>query len=181
LLTYQQGTAGFTYPRPLFEDCASCHRDYHESVFVSSPGGALCDNCHGDVGWLPASYGIARHNDEASYELTGSHLATPCVACHFNSELGQDQVTFRFAEQECISCHTVDNPHGDQFADDLCSSCHVTESFQLVSFDHDETSFPLDGEHDSVPCVSCHEQTVQADGSVFTRFKPVGTECKDCH
>jgi hypothetical protein len=180
-LVYQRGTEGFTYPRPLFDNCTSCHRDYHEAVFSGSPGGAVCDNCHDDVAWLPTSYGIARHNEDSSYELTGSHLATPCGDCHVNPDLGHDRLTFRFEGQECISCHAADNPHGDQFADDLCSSCHATDSFLVVSFDHAATRFPLDGQHDWVPCVSCHEQTVLEDGSVFTRFKPVGTQCKDCH
>ena len=116
-----------------------------------------------------------------TYPLTGAHIATPCLACHLSPVLGHERVTFRFADQGCISCHAEDNPHGDQFEDDLCSSCHVTESFRLVTFDHSDTRFPLDGEHSSVSCVSCHEQVPQTDGSVLTRFKPLGTDCKDCH
>lgn len=180
-LTYQRGTERFTYARPLVEDCTSCHRDYHDGVFADRRGGALCDDCHGEVEWLPTSFGIARHNEEASYQLTGAHVATPCVACHLDPELGHDRVTFRFADNACVSCHAEDNPHGDQFEDVACSSCHVTESFRSVVFDHTETRFPLDGEHSSVPCVACHEQVAQDDGSVLTRFKPLGTDCKDCH
>ncbi len=170
-----------TYPRPIAKDCLSCHRDYHETVFTETTGGSVCSSCHGEEAWLPASYDIERHNRESEYELTGAHLAVPCVTCHDRATGSNRKQQFRIDRQDCRSCHDPEDPHAEQFADVGCETCHDTDSFAVTTFDHDATRYPLDGAHRQVPCASCHREERGSEGSMVLRYKPLGTECTDCH
>jgi predicted CXXCH cytochrome family protein len=94
--------------------------------------------------------------------------------------------TFAFAELSCESCHTPDNPHGDQFADaqgtTACVDCHITEGWiRGIDFDHDETAFPLKGLHMTVDCASCHTSQPDADGRAVQQFRGLATNCEGCH
>jgi len=92
---------------------------------------------------------------------------------------------FAALPDDCMSCHENDSPHQGQFAESVlgpaCEECHTTERFTLDEFDHSRTSFPLDGAHIEVACADCHVQETAADGSLFTRFFPLSTECSACH
>ena len=179
-IEFTASSAGKLYPTPFAADCLSCHRDYHQSAFEQIPGGLICDNCHGEQKWMPASYDIDRHNRETDFVLNGAHLAVPCFRCHENPELGQETREFAFESQECTVCHRRDDPHGGQFTDVPCTQCHDTRSFEIAAFDHAATRYPLDGAHRSVPCGGCHFEETSA-GIAFVRYAPLGTECRDCH
>ncbi len=267
-ISFQRGTRGKAYPHPEASQCQSCHVDYHDGVFTDNVDGAECTSCHNENGWQPSSFDIDRHNEQSRFELTGAHLATPCVACHENPTLGHIGPEFQFERLDCESCHEADSKHKSQFADTLgittCENCHVTEvwtdvtfdhettkfpllgahaaqtceschtnssrlqldfevyadsttihytgldfacatchsdddphegqfneatcntchdevSFLIAAFDHDSTNFPLTGGHETVACVSCHKSETSAEGNTFARFKPLGTQCEDCH
>jgi hypothetical protein len=169
------------YPRPVGTTCQSCHTDSHEGAFRTSPGGSACDNCHTQDAWVPTAYDVARHNKDTRYRLEGAHAATPCFACHHNAALGQQALTFRLPDQDCLSCHRATDPHGDQFPGRACDECHDTRAFTIRSFDHSRTRYPLDGAHRKVPCASCHPQVPGPDGRPMRRFRPLGTTCEDCH
>jgi hypothetical protein len=67
------------------------------------------------------------------------------------------------------------NPHGPLKIP--CENCHSTAAWkpirQAPEFSHDrQTTFPLRGMHQGVPCQQCHVNRV---------FKNVGTRCADCH
>ncbi len=66
------------------------------------------------------------------------------------------------------------NPHGPIKWD--CFKCHTTSSWtekkSPLKFSHDDTEFPLQGEHRFLECISCHQSLV---------FKEIGTTCADCH
>ena len=186
-ITYQSASIGSTFPDPLFADCMSCHTDnFHGGVFEDSPGGAVCDNCHGESGWIPTSYDLTRHNEQSAFPLTGAHLATPCFACHQNPDLGQTAAVFHFEEQECQTCHTGMNPHGDQFSDEAgaigCDSCHGTEGWTVAGiFDHAETRFPLTGQHGVASCESCHVNKQTPAGIEVQQFRGTELACATCH
>jgi hypothetical protein len=180
-LTFVAGTRGRAYPVPVTEACGSCHVDYHAGAFRERPGGAECRHCHGEDGWSPTSYDIARHNRDARYALTGAHLAAPCTACHRNPALGQTALQFRIPDQACHACHQALDPHGGQFGDRACDACHATDSFRIAAFDHARTRYPLDGAHRSVPCASCHPSRPGPDGRAVRAYRPLGTACRDCH
>ncbi|MDZ4698141.1 MAG: cytochrome c3 family protein [Rhodothermales bacterium] len=177
-------TAGNTYPRLQATNCLSCHVDFHQKEFVESPGGgAVCENCHDQHDFYPSTYDITRHLKESSFELTGAHLATACVACH-NPD--GDRPTFAIEETECQDCHREDSPHGDQFADErgltACTSCHVTERWDDArSFDHDETLFALTGKHETVACDGCHKAAGPEAGFEGPAYRGLDTACASCH
>jgi len=51
-----------------------------------------------------------------------------------------------------------------------------------VVFDHQRDSrFALDANHAKLECSACHRPSPTADGRTAIRFKPLGTECADCH
>ncbi len=180
-LTFSAESRGFAYPLPRAENCLSCHLDQHGGAFQATPGGRVCDNCHDENDWLPATYDIERHNGESDYQLTGGHLAVPCVECHPAPARGAEASQFRVASAECESCHTEDDPHGTQFAGAACRECHDASSFREPRFDHDRARYQLDGAHRDVACESCHVEVENPDGSVSRRYKPLRFECQDCH
>jgi hypothetical protein len=180
-LSFIAETRDRTYPVPVSANCTSCHVDYHRGAFAESPGGQECASCHGEDGWTPTTYDIARHNRDAKYKLTGAHLATPCVACHKNPDLGQQTLQFKIARQECVACHQAKDPHGDQFVGRACDDCHETRAFKIAAFDHSRTRYPLDGAHRNVPCASCHPSVTGADGRPTRVYRPLHTACRDCH
>ncbi|MCB0687275.1 MAG: hypothetical protein KDC53_12150, partial [Saprospiraceae bacterium] len=67
------------------------------------------------------------------------------------------------------------SPHGENFTMD-CAQCHNSSSWQLdrtlYSFNHDTTTFPLQGQHAVIDCKSCHASLV---------FSEAQTDCKSCH
>jgi hypothetical protein len=181
MLTYLEGTNRNSYPQPAAEDCMSCHLDYHEGAFEHTPGGPLCEDCHTQHSWLPTTYDIERHNGGATFTLTGAHVATPCRACHTNTATADETPLFHFESAECHSCHMTHDPHGGQFEGQQCSACHNTDSFEIESFDHTATRYVLDGAHRSVPCVDCHGLERDSTGREYRIYRPLGTECRDCH
>ncbi|MEJ2055233.1 MAG: cytochrome c3 family protein, partial [Calditrichaceae bacterium] len=66
-------------------------------------------------------------------------------------------------------------PHGDNFNLD-CALCHSTDDWRVDAektiFDHDQTGYPLTGEHAFADCRSCHESLI---------FNRIGHACADCH
>ncbi len=184
-VTFIGSTDRNSFPRMQSDNCLSCHVDYHNGEFRDTPGGgAICENCHGQHEWFPTSYDIQRHNAEADFELTGAHMATPCVGCHANSN---NDYSFEIPETECQDCHQEDNPHGEQFAEanqvTVCENCHVTDAWEQASnsFDHDQTDFPLTGQHIQTDCVSCHVEETLASGEIVQVFSGLENTCESCH
>ena len=88
------------------------------------------------------------------------------------------------AGPQCSDCHA--NPHAGQFEEDgktACSSCHAgAASFSDLAFDHERDSrFALGEAHQPLTCSACHTPFVTDDGVEAVRYKPLGTECTDCH
>lgn len=184
-ITFIGNTDRNSFPRLRADNCLSCHVDYHNGELIDAPGGgAVCSNCHDQHEWFPTTYDIERHNREADYELTGSHMATPCIECHQKEDRS---LTFTIENTACEDCHLDDNPHDDQFVDasgkTVCSTCHSTDTWQWASsaFDHDQTDFPLTGRHETVACVDCHPRQTLASGAIVQQFKDVDTTCESCH
>ena len=175
------GTRNRTYPIPVATACLSCHIDYHRGNLAQVPGGAECENCHGERTWTPTTYDFARHNRESGFTLDGAHVAVPCEACHTIQSGNADSLVFHFAGQTCETCHAADDPHQGQFPALACADCHVTEAFDTVTVNHDDTRFPLDGAHEPVACNACHVTEATAQGVSFTRYRPLPTTCRECH
>jgi len=181
IINYAPGTAQLAYPHPLAETCTDCHVDLHDGVFRETTGGLECDNCHDENAWSPGLYDFERHNDETEFALTGVHVTAPCFTCHRDGEVGDEEWFFRFENDDCLSCHERDDPHQRQFEGAACDDCHATDSFTVARFDHEKTDYPLDGEHRDVSCEACHREDTTSDGTKYVLYKPLGTDCRDCH
>lgn len=183
-ITFKPETIGRTFPSPLVRDCQSCHVDFHHGDFGKLPDGPLCSNCHEQTGWSPTLFDLDRHNRETNFELTGAHLATPCIACHGSNN--RPSLRFHFATIACISCHEDTSPHGNQFAEPAgprdCQTCHSTNTWKMsITFDHSRTKFPLNGAHARTACSGCHVSGISKQMDKTIRYAGLSTRCADCH
>jgi hypothetical protein len=185
-----------------WSDCASCHSEtrfapspfslarHAESVFPLTGAHVVtpCAACHqnADQGHttftlaLPGQTCVDCHQADDPHE--GLYQGRACSECHVTdafemAEFDHALVTQGPDARACASCHADDDPHAGQFQGQDCASCHVTDAFLIPNFDHATTRFPLDGAHADAACASCH---VPESGG-FVRYKPLGTECVDCH
>lgn len=165
-IRFTTGTRSGTFPRPVGRRCMSCHVDAHAGAFAHGRPGPSCDNCHTQRSWSPSTFGLERHNRDATFKLTGAHAATPCNECHRRARPGVPP-RFEFARLSCRTCHAKDDPHKGMFGAMSCDRCHQTTSFKVQSFDHKNVR-PSE-------CRSCHAK----DSPHGTQF---GNEsCASCH
>ena len=87
---------------------------------------------------------------------------------------------YRGTERSCATCHG--DRHRGQFGAARCDTCHSGfHSWEIRRFDHARTRFPLDKTHARVSCDDCHPKVRQRDGRELVQYRPLGTNCKDCH
>ncbi len=157
----------FTY-LGLKTECLNCHDDYHQKTLSAN-----CTNCHNDEKFKPAS---KFDHQKAKFKLAGKHEQVACADCHKTSlRNGQKFQEFKgIKATNCTNCHK--DPHENKFGQN-CSECHNNESFTVVggikNFDHDRTSFKLEGKHQNVVCKSCHKNKLTTP----LNYK----RCTDCH
>lgn len=139
------------------QDCFSCHQkdDKHNGQF-----GTNCSACHNLNNWRDAMFD---HN-LAAFKLDGKHAGVKCEECHVNN-------VFKGTPTDCYSCHQKDDEHNGQFGTD-CSACHTPNNWDDATFDHNFSTFKLDGAHAQVRCEQCHQNGV---------FKGTPTACVSCH
>ncbi len=53
-----------------------------------------------------------------------------------------------------------------------CQTCHVTENWHTMRFNHDQTKFRLEGQHQKLGCLDCHS---------IENFSNVDQACVTCH
>jgi len=138
------------------KDCFSCHaaKDAHNGQF-----GTVCSACHNTSSWKNATF---NHNNTA-FPLTGTHANVVCQSCHVNN-------VYKGTPRNCFACHANDDKHNGQFGTD-CASCHNTTRWGNVTFNHNNTAFPLAGKHTNVQCQACHTNG----------YKGTPTNCFACH
>jgi hypothetical protein len=146
-------TKKFTY-MGVATECLNCHSDYHQKTLPVS-----CLDCHNPDAFKPATK--FNHSD-AKFLLAGKHKTVDCIKCHkvetVDGKKFQHFTKLNFTG--CISCHK--DPHQNMFGQD-CIKCHNNESFKDVNvnggknFDHNKTSFKLEGKHINIACVTCHK------------------------
>ena len=138
-------------------DCYSCHaaQDHHNGQF-----GTACGSCHRPTTWQDVTFD---HNKSA-FPLTGNHISVQCQACHGNG-------VYKGTPTNCYACHAARDAHNGQFGT-ACESCHNPSGWQNVTFDHNNTAFPLVGKHQNVNCTGCHKNGV---------FAGTPTQCIACH
>jgi hypothetical protein len=177
-------TAGKMTDSVAYETCASCHRDEHRGQFAERQDGGRCDACHtAEKPFNRHNYSIADHK-QSTYELTGSHLAIPCVLCHVQEEVedGGTYALFNYPDTRCQACHK--DEHRGQLDiwinDKGCEYCHSTATWHQTSFDHDQARFKLEGKHREILCLKCHWIETE-EGEELVWMKPLEMVCVGCH
>ncbi|MFK5878514.1 MAG: hypothetical protein QM478_03345 [Flavobacteriaceae bacterium] len=167
--------------RQIGEKCVDCHQDIHEdAISAAYYPEDNCTACHSNESWSAVTFD---HNN-TNWALEGKHKEIECRDCHFKESKDNNLVTkqeFNNLDTECISCHS--NIHGDSFAiegETDCNRCHITSSWLPEKFNHNETDFPLLGEHTKVDCRACHTSSIVND-EVVILYKLNKFECIDCH
>ncbi len=161
-----------------FRRCTDCHADFHYGQFKEKYSNN-CADCHTVKGYEPSTFSIQRH-DSTLFSLNGAHIAIPCEQCH--KKVGQKVQLFHFANFRCESCH--EDFHKGQFVKQMvehsCAQCHTTVEWNMTSFDHAKTRFPLVGKHVKVKCVDCHKETV-VNGVKSVQYLGLPVVCQSCH
>lgn len=169
--------------------CDTCHQDPHGQAFrgrvpATLNGQASCARCHGTSSFRIQDQGFD-HGRFTSFRLDGAHAEVHCSGCHAPQPRSRtDGRSFaRALGTDCAGCHG--DPHAGQFRGRKdCADCHgLSGDFTLgLTFDHDrDSAFPLDEAHVDLACASCHRAYPLPDGGSVTRYRPLGTTCKDCH
>lgn len=174
--------------------CISCHRKDYDAVTVpphASLGySTVCGDCHTS---MTTWKGAAFDHQAFAFPLTGAHLSVSCSGCHADN-------VFRGKPTACASCHqsrydaTTNPPHSASGFSTACETCHTTASWTTGAFNHSATSFPLEGTHATISCMSCHGDGVYAGKSTAcischkTQYDAAvpshagySTTCRDCH
>ncbi len=163
-----------------FSACKNCHEDYHKGEFSDNGISRDCIECHTvSDGFQMSLFSIENHQ-ETEFPLEGSHLATPCFACHISEETW----SFRNIGNDCVDCHE-DIHKGfiseKYYPNQKCEQCHNSQTWSDVNFNHELTEWRLDGEHKITECRACHFKFGD-DNSTFTQtFFSLSNECIECH
>ncbi|NQU52755.1 MAG: hypothetical protein HQ522_09475, partial [Bacteroidetes bacterium] len=113
-----------------------------------------CLQCHNNSNWSEATFD---HN-ATSFPLSGSHIATECVACHSEGYAGTSML--------CSTCHQTNynesvNPNHSSLGISInCEDCHTTNpGWKPASFSTHNDYYALNGAHAVVAndCNICHE------------------------
>ena len=152
--------------------CNGCHNANYNSTTNPNHKSAQfptdCASCHSETKWTPANFD---HDSKYFPIYSGKHKGkwSQCIDCHANPA--------QYSEITCTNCHTnpqTNNQHngvgGYSYNSSVCLACHPTGSAGLI-FNHNTTSFPLNGAHSSTACIACH-----ASG-----FAGKSTQCSSCH
>jgi len=156
--------------------CLECHEDTASDIKrlagLHGRNGADrldCNSCHtehrGRAARLTTLDPVTFDHAPTDFPLEGKHRSTPCASCH---EAG---TKYREASSDCADCHEAQDPHRGSLGRD-CASCHDARGWVRTAFDHDETEFPLIGEHQKAACAACHTDK---------QYTGTPTDCASCH
>ena len=153
--------------------CISCHQTDYNNAKTPVPHTGFpttCENCHDTVLWTNGKF----DHTTTGFPLVGAHTVPPraCTDCHVNNNYSITVTT-------CISCHqaafngaTSPVPHTG--FPTTCELCHDTILWTDATFNHNNTPFPLTGQHVVPPraCADCH---------VNNNYTTLPLTCIGCH
>lgn len=173
-----------------FTGCVTCHKDPHQGSFDTSAlpaevdGRTDCARCHDESSFRSFSHGFD-HGRWTGFQLAGAHEEATCSACHepIRPADAIGRTWQKALGSACSDCHV--DPHAGQFegrGSARCAQCHTDSTKSFLSFNHDrDARFPLREQHEGLECAACHKSETAQDGREFVRYRPLGTECVDCH
>jgi hypothetical protein len=157
--------------------CLACHKDVAADVGakrgfhgrLAGAGTSLqCHACHSEH--LGRDADIVKFSRDqfdhthSDFPLQGAHATVACDSCHAKGK------RFSEAPADCYACHRQQEPHQGKLGRD-CANCHDSAAWPRISFNHDQTTFPLRDRHKEVACIACH----------FNRYKSTPQQCVSCH
>jgi hypothetical protein len=162
--------------------CIDCHKDPHRGELDKYNPKGGCESCHKVDSWRVVTFDHAT----TRFALAGGHSRVRCSQCHEKLEPGtpRERMHLTGLALTCNGCHK--DVHAGQFAaagatTTTCERCHNAESWTKTSFVHDKDSkYPLKGAHARVACAGCHRPE-SVNGARVVRYKPLKSDCKDCH
>mgnify|MGYP001206752264 CR=1 FL=1 len=184
------GFSAAVFGEPV-ERCATCHADVHDGRFDRPElprelaGRSDCARCHTSESFSELALGPHEpfeHERWTGYPMADFHAEVECAECHVPTAAPDAHGrTFGRADKLCQDCHA--DPHVAQFAVEGatdCARCHLDAGG--LAFDHQRDSrYALDEVHAPLECAACHVPWPLPGGGEAVRYKPLGTECADCH
>lgn len=166
-----------------FKNCSDCHDDAHATQFSHRSDLGRCESCHTEETFIPSIYSVDDHK-ESRFELIGSHIATPCTACHTAGTVkAKSTRLFRWKEElQCITCHK--DVHTGQFQSNPkknCESCHTATAWNSLLFSHEATRFSLRGKHAEISCAKCHTKVDAGSKAERVQYRSLAVQCLSCH
>ncbi len=152
-----------------FDTCDRCHADPHDKKFEPTP----CTDCHDTGSWKGATEAIRKNHPKLS--LRNGHRRVKCEACH---DRGIAKTPSKGGA--CADCH---KPVHEAAFGRGCKSCHKSIEWlglpDKVGRDaHDQTPYPLTGQHAKVDCAACHLKKLPVD----RRYRKLTFDrCTGCH
>jgi hypothetical protein len=144
----------FIFKGAAENNCKVCHKDAHKGEF-----GNNCRDCHSESKkWKTVQ------NFHKDFMLSGVHYGLKCNECH------RDQRQLTGMSESCFMCHQKDDKHHGTLPN--CKECHKQEFWEVTTFKHSLTAFPLRGMHRILSCNACHA------GGLY-QGKP--NDCISCH
>ncbi|MBI5361777.1 MAG: hypothetical protein HZA53_01275 [Planctomycetes bacterium] len=170
--------------------CVTCHADVHAGRFDDPKlprevaGRSDCARCHVASSFRALAEDFD-HGRWTGYPLLGEHAEANCSGCHAQyaraDAVGRTWGPARGTA--CSDCHV--DVHEGQFAvadRTDCARCHTSAVESFSRFDHDrDARFALGAQHQALDCGACHKPYAVANGDEVVRYKPLPTECADCH
>lgn len=171
------GGTGTTFDPATPEDCVACHQTDFQTQHAGSGYPETCLSCHVVTTWAGAT--VDHSAVSGGFALPSDHEGLDCTSCHTPD--GSGTLFSPANPQDCVACHTADyqREHSGSGYPTDCTVCHTTTGWEGVSADHGALSggFNLVGNHDALPCTSCH-----VPESTETLFDPTTPEdCLACH
>ena len=165
---------GMVLYKPLEITCNSCHAKAHLGQLSNN-----CEQCH-------KPDGVHFDHSTSKFPLTGKHVPVLCEKCH-KLEKGKfpmgagETIRYKPIATECAACHV--DEHRGQFKQD-CVACHDTKAWKPSLFNHQRSSFPLDGAHRRTECAKCHKLELfetPPPPVQRVRYHPIDHACAKCH
>jgi nitrate/TMAO reductase-like tetraheme cytochrome c subunit len=120
--------------------------------------GKTCQECHTEKNWRSTK------DFHKNFTLSGLHYTLECSECH------KDGKKLAGLSQQCIACHQKDDVHNGSQPN--CKNCHTQHFWEVTSFRHSLTKFPLRGAHRVIECTDCHNNGI---------YKGLSSSCVSCH
>lgn len=158
--------------------CIACHKNVHgSSISKKMMKDDNCELCHSTENWSSVNF----DHKQTRFELLGAHKKQDCKKCHTSKNLDTGIKISFSTKSECLVCHK--DIHVGQFTKNGivdCERCHHFDNWKPDRFDHNKTSFLLEGAHLKQPCYKCHKQVVDEKGK-YIKYKFGEVKCALCH